>query len=77
MQDWAFGPEQAQTIRQPVLSVLGAYSSEYMKKVRALLHCCLPQTEDCDVPATHLLQMQDPRDVAHGLAGFFARHPLA
>ncbi len=75
-QEWNFGPGQAQAIRQPVLSVLGARSDQFMKEGRVLLHSWLPQTEDLDVNATHLLQMQDPKGMAHGLAEFFARHPM-
>lgn len=77
IKDWQFGPEQAAAIRQPVLSVLGIHSSQFMKQGRALLHSWFPQMEDCDIPATHLLQMQDPEGVAHGLAEFFSRHAMA
>jgi pimeloyl-ACP methyl ester carboxylesterase len=75
-QEWQFGLKEAAAIRQPVLSVLGARSNPFMQEGRALLHSWFPQTEDLDVNATHLLQMQDPSGVAHGLAGFFSRHPL-
>jgi len=76
-QDWPFGPAEAAGMRQPVLSILGtAQPNPYMREVRSLLHAWLPQTEDLDVNATHLLQMQDPSGVVHGLAEFFSRHPL-
>lgn len=74
--DWQFGSTEAASIRQPVLSVLGTHSNQFMKEGRALLHAWFPQTEDCDVPTTHLLQMQDPKGVAQGLTGFFSRHPM-
>ena len=76
VQEWNFGPEQAQAIRQPVLSVLGVRGHQFMKEGRTLLHSWFPQTEDLDVNATHLLQMQDPQGMAHGLAEFFSRHPM-
>ncbi len=76
IREWQFGPEQAAAISQPVLSVLGIRSSQFMKEGRTLLHSWFPQTEDCDIPTTHLLQMQDPQAVAHGLAGFFSRHRI-
>ncbi len=76
IREWQFGPEQAAAIRQPVLSVLGVYGHPFMRDGRQLLHTWLPQTEDCDVPATHLLQMQDPKAVAGSLAEFFSRHPI-
>ncbi len=77
-QEWQFGPKEASAMTQPVLSVLGAaVSNPFMQEGRALLHRWFPQTEDCDVPTTHLLQMQDPKGVAHALAAFFARHPMS
>jgi 3-oxoadipate enol-lactonase len=76
IRDWQFGPEQAAVIHQPVLSVLGVNSRQFMKEGRQLIHAWFPQAEDYDVPTTHLLQMQEPEAVAHGLAEFFARHPI-
>ncbi len=76
-QDWQFGDQQVALIRQPVLSVLGVLEqNNFMIEVRKLLHSWFPQTEDLDINATHLLQIQDPQGVAKGLAQFFARHPL-
>jgi pimeloyl-ACP methyl ester carboxylesterase len=77
-QKWQIGAREAAAISQPVLSVMGvAGRNPYMQEVRALLHSWFPQTEDCDVPTTHLLQMQDPKGVADALAEFFSRHPMA
>jgi 3-oxoadipate enol-lactonase len=76
IQEFQFGPSDAAMIRKPVLSVMGIYSNPYQQEVRQALHAWLPQTEDCDVQSTHLLQMQDPQGVAHGLTEFFGRHPM-
>jgi 3-oxoadipate enol-lactonase len=76
IQEWQFGPAQAAAIWQPVLSVLGVHSNPFMKAGRNVLHDWFPQTEDCNIDSTHLLQMQDPAGVANGLAGFFSRHPM-
>jgi pimeloyl-ACP methyl ester carboxylesterase len=39
---------------------------------------CLPDVESFVLPgATHLLQIENPRGMAEGLAAFFARHPFA
>ncbi len=76
IQGWQFGPAAAAAITQPVLSLLGANSDLFMKEGRSLLHSWFPQIEDCDVPTTHLLQLQDPEGVAQGLAAFFSRHPI-
>ncbi len=76
IQEWSFGPKEVAAISQPVLSVLGILGQQIMKEARQLLHFWFPQTEDLDVNTTHLLQMQDPVGVAHGLAEFFCRHPM-
>ncbi len=75
--EWKFESQQAAMICQPVLSVVGVRSQQMMIKGRNLLHAWFPQTEDFDAQSTHLLQMEDPQGVAHGLAEFFARHPIA
>jgi pimeloyl-ACP methyl ester carboxylesterase len=74
---WKFGPEQAATIKQPVLSVLGSRSAAIFHEGRTVLHTWLPQTEDLDVDTTHMLQIEDPAAVAAGLATFFHRHPIS
>lgn len=74
---WQFGPEQAATISQPVLSVLGTESERLFVDGRELLHTWLPQLEDCTIEGVgHLLHMQRPEPVAQGVAEFFARHPI-
>jgi 3-oxoadipate enol-lactonase len=79
--DWRFGETDARQITQPVLSVLGAESEALWARfgeVHRLLLSWLPQAEGYILPrATHFLQVQNPRDMAEGLAAFFARHPLA
>jgi pimeloyl-ACP methyl ester carboxylesterase len=77
IQEWTFVPQQTAMIQQPVLSVLGLYSNSFMREGRDLLHSWFPQIEDCDVPTSHFLQLQDPKGVAHGLAEFFGYHPIA
>lgn len=76
MRQWQFGPKEAAVITQPVLSVVGIHSKPIMQEGRSLLHAWFPQTEDCDLPTTHLLQMQNPQGMAQALAGFFSRHPM-
>ncbi len=75
-QAWEFGPAQAAAIKQPVLAVAGAHTSPFMKAGREVLHSWLPQTEYFDPDTTHLLQLEDPKGVAHALVEFFARHPI-
>jgi pimeloyl-ACP methyl ester carboxylesterase len=78
VQQWSFGPEEASHITQPVLVVLGAKSNPIFRERRELLLAWLPNVEPFVLPeATHLLQVQNPRGMAEGLATFFARHPLS
>jgi pimeloyl-ACP methyl ester carboxylesterase len=77
---WSFGPEEAGRITQPALVVLGADSrhvTPVFDQRNQLLLAWLPDAEPFVLPeATHLLHAQNPRGMAEGLAGFFARHPL-
>ena len=74
---WQFGPTQAAAIAQPVLSVLGTETERWFVDGHALLHCWLPQVEDCPIEGVaHLLHLQRPAPVAQGVATFFARHPF-
>ena len=74
---WQFGPEQAATISQPVVSVLGTESEQLFVDGRELLHAWFPQVEDCNIEGVgHLLHMQHPEPVAQGVAEFFARHRI-
>ncbi len=75
--EWNFAVEQARSIGQPALTVLGSNSAAVFKEGNALLREWLPQTEHFALPnAGHLLQIQNPRGMAEALSGFFSRHPL-
>lgn len=74
---WQFGPGQAATISQPVLSVLGTETERLFVEGNDLLHTWFTQVEDCAIEGvTHLLHIQHPEPVARGVAEFFARHPI-
>jgi pimeloyl-ACP methyl ester carboxylesterase len=79
MQQWTFGPDEASRIAQPVLAVVGERSkqlSPIWDERQELLLSWLRNAEPFVLPrATHLLQVENPRDMAAGLAAFFARHP--
>ena len=78
VQQWSFGPEEANRITQPVLAVLGEKSRATFRERQELLLAWLPNVESFVLPeATHLLQVQNPRGMAHGLTAFFARHSLS
>jgi pimeloyl-ACP methyl ester carboxylesterase len=77
---WSFGPQEASRVTRPALAVLGARTREVtpvFDQRHELLLAWLPDVEAFVLPdATHLLHLQNPRGMAEGLAGFFARHPL-
>jgi len=79
LQQWSFTRDHAQRILQPVLAVVGSRSLEYdpiWSERQQLLLEWLPNVEPLTVNATHLLEVENPREVAEGLAKFFGRHPL-
>ncbi|MGH2707151.1 MAG: alpha/beta fold hydrolase [Actinomycetota bacterium] len=77
LREWEFGPEEAATITQPALSVLGTESQGFFREGRKLLHSWLPHVEDFDLQgATHFLQIQDPEGIAKGLVAFLFRYPI-
>lgn len=74
---WTFGPEQAGTITQPVLSVWGTETEPLWREIATLLRAWIASVEDCRIEgAGHLLHAQQPEAVAEGMARFFARHPV-
>jgi pimeloyl-ACP methyl ester carboxylesterase len=74
--EWTFTKEDASRINQPVLAVLGADSDEAMGmpffgEGHQLLLQWLPQAKPFILQgAAHLLQMENPHDMAEGLAAF-------
>jgi pimeloyl-ACP methyl ester carboxylesterase len=78
VQAWTFTVEEARSITQPVLLVLGERSRPTFRERQELLRAWLRTTEFYVLPqATHLLQVENPRALAEALADFFTRHPLA
>jgi pimeloyl-ACP methyl ester carboxylesterase len=76
-----FGPEEGGRIAQPALVVLGersvALHPRFAETQRLLLEW-LPNAEPFVLSqAAHFLQVENPRGMAHALATFAARHPLA
>jgi 3-oxoadipate enol-lactonase len=78
VQQWSFGPEEAELVTQPALVVLGERSAPFFRERVELLLSWLPNAERFELPgATHLLQAENPDGLAEALAAFFARHPLS
>jgi pimeloyl-ACP methyl ester carboxylesterase len=80
LQQWVFRPEEAQRIVQPVLAVVGGRSLEFdpiWGERHQLLLDWLPNVEPFVLSdASHLLQIDNARQMAEGLAAFFGRYPL-
>lgn len=80
LQRWSFTQADAARVPQPVLSVLGGQSDTLWPgwvEVHALVQAWFPRADGYVLQgATHGLQMINPKGMATGLGGFFARHPL-
>lgn len=75
---WELDIEDARSIRVPVLSVLGSDTRPLWAEVADHLRATIPTLEECVVDgAGHLLHIQQPDAVAHGIAGFLAAHSMA
>jgi len=74
---WAFDASQAATLAQPALSVRGANTEPLWVEVDQLLRSSMPSIESCGIDGVgHLLHLQRPELVAHGIASFLDRHPI-
>jgi pimeloyl-ACP methyl ester carboxylesterase len=63
-------------ITQPTLAILGENTSPTFPERLRLLVSWLPKVEPFELPATHLLHLQNPRGMAEALISFYAQHPL-
>jgi pimeloyl-ACP methyl ester carboxylesterase len=83
LQQWNlnFTKADAGRIEQPVLSVVGSESHTLWRgrtEVHELVQAWWPRSEAFVLQgAAHALQVMNPTGMAEGLAGFFARHPIA
>ena len=78
LQEWSFTEDDARTIEQPVLAVVGARTAPTFRERLELLASWLPRVETFELPeATHLLHLERPRAMAEAMASFYARHPIA
>ena len=61
VQQWSFGPRDAERVTQPVLNVLGSQSAQRFVEGAALVQSWFPHAERLSVPdAGHLLMVQNP-----------------
>jgi len=74
---WRFTANEAGSIRQPVLAVVGSESTPMFQEGHTLLRQWIAHSEELIVPeANHGLPYVNPSDLAKGLARFFAAHKL-
>jgi pimeloyl-ACP methyl ester carboxylesterase len=74
---WEFGPEQAATITQPILSVLGSDTERLWVEVAEVLRSWIPQVDEVTINGVgHFLHMQSPQPVVRAVAAFLHRHPI-
>ena len=75
---WRITSDQAATIAQPTLCVVGGRTEPMFRDAANLLLQWLPHVEEFMVPQLgHLLHMEDPEPVARGMTDFFVRHRLS
>jgi pimeloyl-ACP methyl ester carboxylesterase len=75
---WSFTRDQAATIRQPTLSVLGTKTEPLWVEVDSLLKSSMPRIESTPIANVgHLLHIQAALPVAQVMADFIDRHPIA
>jgi pimeloyl-ACP methyl ester carboxylesterase len=76
--EWQFTKEDANRIKQPVLSVVGANTDASIglptySEIHQRVLDWFPNAKPFVLPnAAHLLQVENPRDMAGGLAAFLA-----
>jgi pimeloyl-ACP methyl ester carboxylesterase len=77
LREWCFAPKDAESIKQPMLSVLGADSAPIFHEVHQFIKKWMPHSHELIVPnTTHALQYMNPRGIAEDLARFLERHPF-
>lgn len=74
---WELTPDDAGSITQPVLSVLGARTLPLWVEVAEYLRAAVPDLTELMIDrAGHLLHAQQPDSVAEGIAQFLDRHQM-
>jgi pimeloyl-ACP methyl ester carboxylesterase len=75
--EWNFTADDARSVKQPVLNVMGAHTPPFFREVHSRLQSWLPDAENVVVPGvSHPLLQMDPRGMAQRLASFCRKHPL-
>jgi pimeloyl-ACP methyl ester carboxylesterase len=76
--EWTFGPREAASIRTPVLSVMGSNTLPFWVDVASFLRTSIDQLEERTIDGVgHLLHIERPEPVAHAIADFIGRNPIA
>jgi pimeloyl-ACP methyl ester carboxylesterase len=73
-----FSREQTASIPHPILAAVGTISELPLREGHELIRKWFKQVEVLEITGgDHLFPVTRARDVAEGLAGFFARHPMS
>jgi pimeloyl-ACP methyl ester carboxylesterase len=74
---WTLTDDDARSITQPALTMLGTDSVVFFKECTAKLEELLPNAESCSLTgACHFLQIEKPAQAATALGAFLSRHPI-
>jgi pimeloyl-ACP methyl ester carboxylesterase len=77
VQQFAFGPDEAIRVRQPLLILQGDSTEPLFVSNNQYLQELVPHAELRIVPgANHFCQVLNPGDTARALASFFSSHPI-
>lgn len=77
LSQWVLSDDDARSIEQPALTVLGTESETVFKEAIEMLERNLPNAESCSlVGAVHFLQMEQPTESSSALELFLGRHPV-
>jgi pimeloyl-ACP methyl ester carboxylesterase len=69
--DWRFGPADAAAIQVPILNISGTESEPRFAESAAIIRSYFRDAKQAEVPATHLMMAQAPREIASHLESFW------
>jgi pimeloyl-ACP methyl ester carboxylesterase len=76
--EWTFGAEEAARLNRPVLSVIGTDTQPVWVQTAEVLRSWLPHVEEARIQGVgHLLHIERSEPVAHAIAEFLTRNPIA
>ena len=75
--EWRFTRDEAGSIHQPILTVVGGESAPVFHEIHELVRSWFPHAKPVTIPRTnHMLQTVEPRALAEVLASFWKEAPM-